>query len=231
MILEVNDINTLYGTSHILFGISMEVEKGESVCLLGRNGAGRTTTLRSIVGLVTPFSGNIKFKGENIIGKPPYIISRRGVGFVPEDRKIFPSLTVREQLEVAQKKGNGNWTISKVYDLFPHLKNFERRMGNQLSGGEQQMLTIARTLMGNPELLILDEPTEGLAPLIVLALMEQIRKLKEEKITLLISDMGLRFAVELSTRAYIIDMGRNKWSGTCEDLKKNEDLKTKYLLL
>jgi branched-chain amino acid transport system ATP-binding protein len=231
MILEVNGINTFYGTSHILFGISMEVEKGESVCLLGRNGAGRTTTLRSIVGIVTPSSGSIKFKGEDIVGKPPYIVSRRGIGFVPEDRKIFPSLTAREQLEVAQKKGIGNWTISKIYDLFPHLKNFERHMGNQLSGGEQQMLTIARTLMGNPELLILDEPTEGLAPLIVLALMEQIRKLKEEKITLLISDMGLRFAVELSTRAYIIDMGRNKWSGTCEELKENEDLKTKYLLL
>jgi len=231
MMLEVNLINTFYGTSHVLFGISMEVKKGESVCLLGRNGAGRTTTLKSIVGILTPSSGSIKFKGEDIIGKAPHIISRRGIGFVPEDRRIFPSLTAREQLEVAQRKGAGNWTMRRVYDVFPALKNFEKHMGNQLSGGEQQMLTIARTLMGNPELLILDEPTEGLAPLIVLALMEQIRKLKDEGITLLISDMGLRFAVDVSDRAYVIDMGRNRWSGTCDDLKEDEDLKTKYLLL
>ena len=231
MILEVKDIHTFYGTSHILFGISMELEEGETVCLLGRNGAGKTTTLRSINGLTTPHSGNIKFKGVEIAGKSAYAISRQGIGFVPEDRKIFPSLTVREQLEVAQKPGSGNWTLEKVYVLFPRLKDLDKHMGNQLSGGEQQMLTIARTLMGNPELLLLDEPSEGLAPLIVLALIEQIRTLREEKITLLLSEMGLGFAIELSQRAFVIDKGQNQWSGTSEELKENEDLKTKYLAL
>lgn len=231
MILEAKDIHAFYGTSHILFGISMEIGEGEAVCLLGRNGAGKTTTLKSIMGLTTPRSGNIKFKGIEITGKSAYAISRQGIGFVPEDRKIFPSLTVREQLEVAQKPGVGNWTVQKVYDLFPHLKTLDKHMGNQLSGGEQQMLTIARTLMGNPELILLDEPSEGLAPLVVLALMEQIRKLREEKITLLLSEMGTGFAVELSSRAYVIDKGQNQWSGTCEELKNNEDLKTRYLAL
>jgi branched-chain amino acid transport system ATP-binding protein len=231
MILEVKDVHTFYGTSHVLFGISLEIDKGETICLLGRNGAGKTTTLRSIMGLTPPRLGSIKFKGEEITGKSAYIISRQGIGFVPEDRRIFPSLTVRDQLEVAQKKGVGDWTVEKVYDLFPHLKDLEKHMGNQLSGGEQQMLTIARTLMGNPELLLLDEPSEGLAPLVVDDLMEQIRKLREEKITLLISEMGLGLAVQLSSRACVIDNGHNRWSGTCEELKNNEDLKTKYLAL
>ena len=231
MILQAKDIHTFYGTSHILFGISIEIEEGETVCLLGRNGAGKTTTLKTIMGLIAPSSGSIKFNGIEITGKSAYTISRQGIGYVPEDRRIFPSLTVREQLEVAKKTGVGNWTVKKVYDLFPHLQTLEKHMGNQLSGGEQQMLTIARTLMGNPELLLLDEPSEGLAPLIVLALMEQIRRLREEGITLLLSEMGLGFAVEISSQAYVIDKGQNQWSGTCEELKNNEDLKTKYLAL
>ncbi len=231
MIITIKEIHTFYGTSHILFGISMEIEEGETVCLLGRNGAGKTTTLRSIIGLTPPRSGSIKFKGEEIKSKPAYFISRQGIGFVPEDRRIFPSLTVREQLEVAKKAGVGNWTVEKVYELFPHLKRLERHMGNQLSGGEQQMLTIARTLMGNPELLLLDEPSEGLAPLVVDDLMEQIRKLKREKIALLLSEMGLGFGIELSDRAYVIDKGQIQWSGTCSDLKKDEELKSKYLAI
>jgi len=229
MIIEIEDIHTFYGTSHILFGISMEVGEGETVCLLGRNGAGKTTTLRSIMGLTPPRSGRITFKGEEITGKTAYVISRRGIGFVPEDRRIFPSLTVKEQLEVARKAGVGNWTVEKVYELFPQLKNLEKHMGNQLSGGEQQMLTIARTLMGNPQLLLLDEPSEGLAPLVVDDLMDQMRKLKKEKIALLLSEMGLGFAIELSDRAYVIDKGQNQWSGTCSELQKNEELKGKYL--
>lgn len=229
MIIEINDIHTFYGTSHILFGISLEIEEGETVCLLGRNGAGKTTTLRSIMGLTPPRSGSIKFKGEEITGKSAYAISRQGIGFVPEDRRIFPSLTVREQLEVARKAGVGDWTVEKVYGLFPHLKKLEKHTGNQLSGGEQQMLTIARTLMGNPELLLLDEPSEGLAPLVVDDLMEQMRKLKKGKITLLFSEMGLGFAVELSDRAYVIDKGQIQWRGSCSELKKDEELKRKYL--
>jgi branched-chain amino acid transport system ATP-binding protein len=181
------------------------------------------------MGLTPPRSGSIKFKGEEITGKTAYFISRQGIGFVPEDRRIFPSLTVKEQLEVARKTGVGNWTVGKVYELFPHLQKLEKHMGNQLSGGEQQMLTIARTLMGNPELLLLDEPSEGLAPLVVDDLMEQMRKLKKGKITLLLSEMGLGFAIELSDRAYVIDKGEMQWSGPCIELMKDEDLKRKYL--
>jgi branched-chain amino acid transport system ATP-binding protein len=231
MILEVKDINTFYGSSHILFNLSLAVEEGETVCLLGRNGAGKTTTLRSIMGLTPPKSGAIHFKGQEISRKSPTAISRLGVGFVPEDRRIFPSLTVREQLEVAQKKGKGDWNLEKIFAMFPQLERLQKRLGNQLSGGEQQMLTIGRTLMGNPELLLLDEPSEGLAPLVVEALAEQIKRLSEEKITLVISEMGLGLAVNMSHRAYVIDKGQVQWSGTCEELKGNEELKIKYLAL
>lgn len=231
MILELNNINTFYGSSHILFNLSLAVDEGETVCLLGRNGAGKTTTLRSIMGLTPPKSGAIHFKGQEISRKSPTAISRLGVGFVPEDRRIFPSLTVREQLEVAQKKGKGDWNLEKVFAMFPQLERLQKRLGNQLSGGEQQMLTIGRTLMGNPELLLLDEPSEGLAPLVVEALAEQIKRLSEEKITLLLSEMGLGLAVNMSHRAYVIDKGQIQWSGTCEELKSNEELKIKYLAL
>lgn len=231
MILELKAINTFYGSSHILFNLSLAVEEGETVCLLGRNGAGKTTTLRSIMGLTPPKSGTIHFKGQDISQKSPTAISRLGVGFVPEDRRIFPSLTVREQLEVAQKKGKGDWNLEKVFVMFPQLERLQKRLGNQLSGGEQQMLTIGRTLMGNPELLLLDEPSEGLAPLVVEALAEQIKRLAEEKITLLLSEMGLGLAVNMSHRAYVIDKGQIQWSGTCEELKNNEELKIKYLAL
>jgi len=231
MILELQNINTFYGSSHILFNLSLIVEEGETVCLLGRNGAGKTTTLRSIMGLTPPKSGTIRLKGQDISRKTPTAISRLGIGFVPEDRRIFPSLTVREQLEVASKKGKGDWNLEKIFVMFPHLKRLEKRWGNQLSGGEQQMLTIGRTLMGNPELLLLDEPSEGLAPMVVEALAEQIKRLSEQKMTLLLSEMGLGLAVNISHRAYVIDKGQIQWSGTCEELKGNEELKIKYLAL
>lgn len=231
MILELQNINTFYGSSHILFNLSLAVDEGETVCLLGRNGAGKTTTLRSIMGLTPPKSGTILFKGQEIARKTPTAISRLGLGFVPEDRRIFPSLTVREQLEVAQKKGKGDWNLEKIFAMFPQLERLQKRLGNQLSGGEQQMLTIGRTLMGNPELLLLDEPSEGLAPLVVEALAEQIKRLSEQKITLLLSEMGLGLAVNISHRAYVIDKGQIQWSGTCQELKENEELKIKYLAL
>jgi branched-chain amino acid transport system ATP-binding protein len=231
MILELQDINTFYGSSHILFNLSLTVAEGETVCLLGRNGAGKTTTLRSIMGLTPPKSGSIRFKGQEIAHKSPTAISRSGIGFVPEDRRIFPSLTVREQLEVAQKKGKGDWDLGKIFAMFPQLERLQKRLGNQLSGGEQQMLTIGRTLMGNPELLLLDEPSEGLAPMVVEALAEQIKRLSEQKITLLLSEMGLGLGVNISHRAYVIDKGQIQWSGTCEELKSNEELKIKYLAL
>lgn len=231
MILELERINTFYGSSHILFDLSLTVAEGETVCLLGRNGAGKTTTLRSIMGLTPPRSGHIRYKGQEIAGRSPIAISRLGVGFVPEDRRVFSSLTVREQLEVAQKKGMGDWTLEKIFAMFPQMERLQKHFGNQLSGGEQQMLTIGRTLMGNPELLLLDEPSEGLAPLVVEALAEQIQRLSQEKITLVLSEMGLGLAINISHRAYVIDKGQIQWSGTCEELKSNEELKIKYLAL
>jgi branched-chain amino acid transport system ATP-binding protein len=231
MILELERINTFYGSSHILFDLSLTVAEGETVCLLGRNGAGKTTTLRSIMGLTPPRSGHVRYKGQEIAGRSPIAISRLGVGFVPEDRRVFSSLTVREQLEVAQKKGMGDWTLEKIFAMFPQLERLQKHFGNQLSGGEQQMLTIGRTLMGNPELLLLDEPSEGLAPLVVEALAEQIQRLSQEKITLVLSEMGLGLAINISHRAYVIDKGQIQWSGTCEELKSNEELKIKYLAL
>ena len=183
--LRVEDIHTFYGVSHILQGISVEISEGENVSLIGRNGAGKSTTLKSIIGLTPPKLGSIKFKGEEISGKRPYLIAQRGIGYVPEDRKIFPNITVRDNLEIAQKRmthlRGKDWTIERVYDVFPLLKKLENQQGMRLSGGEQQMLTIARTLMGNPELLLLDEISEGLAPIIVQNLMALINRLKKKQ--------------------------------------------------
>lgn len=228
--LEVKDIHTYYGISHILFGVSLTVGRGEVVCLLGRNGAGKTTTLRSIMGLTLPHQGSIKFKGEEIIGKEPYVLVRRGMGYVPGDRRIFADLTVGENLEIAERKG-GEWNKARVYQLFPALKEIESRRGGYLSGGEQQMLTIARALMGNPEFLLLDEPTEGLAPLLVKALEEQIRKLRDEGLTMLLAEQNVRSALRLSDRGYIIDNGAIRYEGSIKELRENEEIRKKYLLV
>lgn len=232
MILEVKEIHTYYGMSHILFGVSLAVEKGEVVALLGRNGAGKTTTLRSIMGLTPPKSGSILFKGQEIAGLPPYTIARLGIGFVPEDRRIFPDLSVLENLDVGKKEGadgRGGWDLEKVFDYFPKLKELQDQIGGTLSGGEQQMLTIARTLMGNPELLLLDEPSEGLAPLIVRALEELILRLKADGITILLAEQNLKFVGRLADRAYIIDDGRLPYEGSIEELWRNEEIKKRYL--
>jgi branched-chain amino acid transport system ATP-binding protein len=230
--LEVREVHTYYGPSHVLFGLSLSVNEGEVVCLVGRNGAGKTTTLRSIMGLTAPASGQIVLKGTEITGKPPHDIARRGVGFVPEDRLIFPDLTVRQNLEVARKKsagGEGIWTADKVFDVFPLLRQRADQPGGTLSGGEQQMLTIARTLMGNPDLLLLDEPTEGLAPLMVKALEDQIQELKDRKLTILLSEQNVKSAMRLSDRAYVIDKGSICYQGTVAELVANEDVRRRYL--
>ena len=176
--LEIDGIHTFYGLSHILFGVSLRVETGEVVCLLGRNGAGKTTTMKSVMGLTPPKQGTIRFKGEEVTGQRPYLLARKGVGFVPDDRRIFADLTVRENLEIAARKtkNGGGWDKQKVYELFPALKAMESRKGGCLSGGEQKMLAIGRALMGNPEILVLDEPTEGLAPALILTLEERRRR-------------------------------------------------------
>jgi branched-chain amino acid transport system ATP-binding protein len=231
-LLELASVNTFYGRSHILFDVSLSVEKGEVVSLLGRNGAGKSTTFRSIIGLTPPRTGEVIFKGERISGMRAFRICRKGVGFVPEDRRCFPDLTVRENLEVAvrrEKQTSSPWTVEKVYSLFPRLQEREKNLGSQLSGGEQQMLTIARTLMTNPDLLLLDEPSEGLAPLIVALLADMIIRIRAEGVTVLLAEQNLHFCAKVADRGYVIDKGSVKYEGKMSDLLGNEEIKEKYL--
>jgi branched-chain amino acid transport system ATP-binding protein len=232
MILEVKDIHTYYGTSHILFGISLQVDEGEAVCLLGRNGAGKTTTLKSIIGLTPPKKGSIKFQNQEVIGKPPYTIAQKGVGFVPDDRRIFPDLTVRQNILLAKRDRDGGiWNLDRLYSLFPKLKDLDSHMGGHLSGGEQQMLTIARTLMTNPTLLLLDEPGEGLAPLVVRAMGEQLMEIKKLGVTMLICEHNVGLAMSLSDRAYVMDKGTIRYQGTIAEIKANDEVRKKYLMV
>jgi branched-chain amino acid transport system ATP-binding protein len=230
--LEVKEIHTYYGTSHILFGISFNVKEGEAVCLLGRNGAGKTTTFRSIIGLTPPKKGSIKFRDKEIIGKPPYRIAKMGIGFVPDTRRIFPDLTVRQNLMVARReKEKAVWNLETIYALFPKLRELDTHMGTQLSGGEQQMLTVARTLMTHPELLLLDEPGEGLAPLVIQAMKEQLGEIKKLGITMLICEHNVGLATALSDRGYVIDKGAIRYQGTIKELQGNEEVRKKYLMV
>jgi branched-chain amino acid transport system ATP-binding protein len=232
--LEIEKLHTYYGSSHILFDVSLEVGEGESVCLLGRNGAGKTTTLKTIMGLARGRGGAIRFNGESLLGRQPYEIARLGVGYVPDERLIFPDLTVRENLEIAVKRGRGGgtpWTIERVYQLFPHLESRDRQIGGYLSGGEQQMLTIGRTLMGNPSLLLLDEPVEGVAPVVVQELTRQIKNLKSMGLTILFAEQNMHFAAELSDRAYVIEKGRIRFHGSMQELAANQEVKAKYLMI
>jgi branched-chain amino acid transport system ATP-binding protein len=232
MLLEVKNIHTSYELIRVLFGVSIEIDEGEVVSLLGRNGVGKTTTLRSIMGLTPPNSGSIRWMGEEIAGKPPYQIAQVGIGFVPEDRRIFSDLTVWENLDVAIKKAASNgpeWTLDRVFEVFPALDKIRNRRGGYLSGGEQQMLTVARALMGNPRLLLLDEPSEGLAPLLVQQLGEQIAKLKQEGMTILISEQNAEFSLGLSDRVYILEKGEVRFDGTVDDFMKDEETYRAYL--
>jgi branched-chain amino acid transport system ATP-binding protein len=231
-LLELDGVNTYYGRSHILFDVSLSVAKGEVVALLGRNGAGKSTTFRSVIGLTAPQSGEVRFKGEKVNGLRAFRICRKGIGFVPEDRRCFPDLTVRENLEVAtrrEKQTDSPWTVDRVYALFPRLQERERNLGSQLSGGEQQMLTIARTLMTNPEVLLLDEPSEGLAPLVVALLADMILQIRKEGVTVLLAEQNLHFCAKVSDRGYVIDKGSVKYEGTMKDLLANDEVKEKYL--
>jgi branched-chain amino acid transport system ATP-binding protein len=230
--LSVEQINTFYEDAQVLFDVSFEINEGEVVALLGRNGAGKTTTIRSIMGLTPPRRGRVMFKGEDIAGLPAYTVANRGVGFVPDNRRIFPTLTVRQNLEIARKGGNGGrqgWTLERVYEHFPKLKEIEARKGEVLSGGEQQMLTIARTLMGNPDLLLLDEPTEGLAPIMVAEVMKIIRELKDKGETILLVEQNSTLALTISQRAYILENGHVVYSGAAVDLAGNAEVKQRYL--
>jgi len=234
MNLEASNIYTSYGLSQILFGVSLRVEEKEVVSLLGRNGVGKTTTLRSIMGLTPPRSGSIRWKGEELVGKSPFQIAKLGIGFVPEERRIFSDLTVWENLDVAVKPARDKknlWTLDRVFNLFPALHPIQNRRGGFLSGGEQQMLTIARTLMGNPDLLLLDEPSEGLAPIVVQQLGEQISKLKQEGMTILLCEQNARFSLALSDRLYVLEKGEVRYQGSVADFRKDEEAYRTYLVL
>jgi branched-chain amino acid transport system ATP-binding protein len=232
-LLEVSHVDTYYGDSHILFDLSITVEAGEVVCLLGRNGAGKTTTVRSIAGLTPPRAGTITLRGRDIVGLPPFRIARLGIGFVPEDRRIFPNLTVHENLEVARRTwGNGSastWSEERVFDLFPILRERRRQAGGTLSGGEQQMLTIARTLMGNPDILLLDEPSEGLAPIVVEALRAQLARLKASGLTIVLAEQNVRFVSDLGDRVYILEKGMVRYQGSMAGFLADDEVRRTYL--
>lgn len=233
-ILIVDRINTFYGQSHVLQEVSLSIDEGEVVCLLGRNGVGKTTTLRSIIGLTPPRSGQIFFKGISVAGKPSFQIARMGIGYMPDDRRIFQDLTLLENLEIAHRlssKGKAEWTFEKVFDLFPGFINMKTRKGTQLSGGEQKMLAIGRALMKNPDIILLDEPSEGLAPLIVQNLVQVIDRIRSEGVTILLADQNLKFCRKTSDRGYILEKGAVQHQGLMEDIWQNEEIVKKYLVV
>jgi branched-chain amino acid transport system ATP-binding protein len=272
-LLDVREIHTAYGLSRVLFGVSLQIGAGECVSLLGRNGVGKSTTMRSIIGLTPPQAGRVLWRGADITGWEPYRVARAGIGFVPEDRRIFADLTVWENLDVASRRSREpsrdpdrelrrglrrdrsreershepsisahprpdpttrpplQWTTERVFDLFPKLRELASRHGGHLSGGEQQMLTIARTLMGNPELLLLDEPSEGLAPLVVDHLREQIARLKREGLTILLAEQNVDFSLALAERVYVLEKGSMRFSGSAERLRDDESLRHELLAL
>ncbi|MGO8920345.1 MAG: ABC transporter ATP-binding protein [Stellaceae bacterium] len=235
-LLAIEEVHTAYGLSRVLFGISLEVAAGECVCLLGRNGVGKTTTMRSIMGLTPPSSGRVLWQGRDIAGWAPHRVARAGIGFVPEDRRIFAELSVWENLDVAARaagtaRRGSRWTIEAVYELFPVLRILRDRRGGFLSGGEQQMLTIARTLMGNPALLLLDEPSEGLAPLVVETLRTKIGELKAQGLTILLAEQGVDFSLALADRVYVLEKGTIRFSGAASDLRDDKRLLDRLLSL
>lgn len=232
-LLEVKDLHAAYGLSRVLFGVSLEARRGECVCLLGRNGVGKSTALRAIMGLTPPSSGSVRWQGRDVTGWAPNRAARSGVGFVPEDRRIFDELTVWENLDVAQRaaRRQGPWTVEAVYNLFPKLRELAGRDGGHLSGGEQQMLTIARTLMGNPELLLLDEPSEGLAPIVVEHLLKQVLELKKSGLTIMLAEQGVEFSLALADRVYVLEKGAVRFSGPASRLRDDEALRNELLAL
>lgn len=232
MILEVNDIVTFYGQSLILDGVSLEVDKGEVVALLGRNGAGKTTTLRSVMGLTPPRSGSIKLLGIEIVGKLPFQVAALGIGYAPDDRRIFPDLTTEENLLLAghlSKRKNGDWSVERVYNLFPVLRDVRTRKGGFLSGGEQKMLALGRALMTNPALVLIDEPSEGLAPLVVVALAKAIREIRDTGVTVFLADQNVRFCRKTADRGYIIEKGTIRYQDEMKNILENKEIVKKYL--
>jgi len=230
--LKVAGLNAFYGRAHILFDVDLEVGRGEVVALLGRNGAGKSTTMKAIMGLLPRRRGEVTFRGQNIGALPPHRIARMGVGFVPEDRRIFADLSVMENLDTGRqppREGAPQWTPGKLFRLFPNLGEMPKRPGGQMSGGEQQMLTVSRTLMGNPYLVLLDEPSEGVAPVIVEHMANMILELKREGLSILLSEQNLHFAELVSDRAYVLEKGQIRFGGTLGELAQNDTVRRAYL--
>jgi branched-chain amino acid transport system ATP-binding protein len=229
--LKVEGLETAYGVSQVLFGVSLEIAEGEVVTLLGRNGMGKTTTVLSVMGVVRPKAGRVTMAGATISGLPSYRVAKAGIGLVPEGRQVFPNLTLRENLvaTAANRKGAGDaWTLERVFELFPALQERQRHYGNQLSGGEQQMLAIARALMTNPKLLVLDEATEGLAPLVRADIYRAIERLKAEGLAILVIDKDVRALTRIADRHYVLEKGRVVWSGSSAELDGNHDVQHRY---
>ena len=233
-ILSVEKIDVFYGASKILFGVDIAVGRGRTLALLGRNGAGKSTTLKAIAGLAPPKQGRVILRGQDMAGSKPYAIARAGIGYVPEDRQVFSEHSVEDNLLIGFKKGRdgqGFWTLSQVYEVFPILAGMRDRRAGALSGGEQQMLTIARTLMGNPEVLLLDEPSEGLAPIIVQAIGDLIRKLRSMGVTILLAEQNMHFCLGISEDAVVIDKGSVVFSGAIRELRENQEVTRRYLAI
>jgi branched-chain amino acid transport system ATP-binding protein len=231
-ILDVAAIDVFYGASQILFGVSLQVERGQSLALLGRNGAGKSTTMKAIIGLAPARRGTIKVRGEEMQRRSADYVARAGIGFVPEDRQVFPEHSVEDNLLIGTKPGQGgrvDWTLERVYEVFPLLASMRQRMGGRLSGGEQQMLTIARTLMGNPDVLLLDEPSEGLAPIIVEKIGELIGSLRGMGVTLVVAEQNMHFCLDIASHVAVIDKGHIVYRDTIEALKANDEVKRRYL--
>ncbi len=230
--LEIEGLNAYYGRAHILHGVGFTMGRGEVLALMGRNGAGKSTTMKAVMGLVPPQAGRVTFEGHTIVGREPFEIARLGIGYVPEERRVFSELSVMENLSVAQRpkrEGAPHWTPERLFQLFPNLGRMRDRPGGAMSGGEQQMLTIARTLMGNPKLVLLDEPSEGLAPVIVEEMAKTILALKSEGLSVLISEQNLHFAGSVADRATIIEKGLIRFTGTMDELKADEAVRAQYL--
>jgi len=233
--IELKGVHSYYGTSHILQGIDLSVNQGEVVTLLGRNGAGKTTTLKTIIGLLTPKQGRITFRDEVISGLKPFQIARKGIAYVPEDRAIFAHLSLVENLEIAKvgltRASKGSWTLERIFEKFPRLAERRTHRGANLSGGEQQMLAIARALMSEPDLLLLDEPSEGLAPLIVKELQKITKEILDEGITVLLVEQNLEMCTALASRHYVMDQGRIVYHGSNQEFMANDEVKDRYLTL
>ena len=231
MILSVKDVNTFYGTSHVLQDINLVVDFGEVVALLGRNGVGKTTTLRSIIGLTPPKSGSIVFKEQEVCGLPAYKMAANGIAYMPDDLRVFPDLTCQENLEIAARvsRRSGIWNLEKVQELFPVLRARRSQKGLNMSGGEKKMLSLGRALMANPDLVLLDEPSEGLAPLIVRSLVDAVGTIRDSRVTVLLADQNLRFCRQVSDRGYILEKGRVVHNDTMEGILKSEEVVKKYL--